>query len=201
MFCFAITGGIGSGKSYLVRLMEAFGIPAYIADIRAKELYKTDSLLLRRLIRLLGKDIIHNGELRRDVMAAKIFSNQKLLSKVNDIVHPAVLRDFINWRSAKEKEGYGAIIFESAIFLESPLFHFIADKVIVVCAPEDVRIKRVIKRDNMPEELVRERIARQWSDERRKLMADFIIFADGKKAIMPQIIEVFNKSGIKPALK
>ncbi|PKP42073.1 MAG: dephospho-CoA kinase [Bacteroidetes bacterium HGW-Bacteroidetes-10] len=201
MFCFAITGGIGSGKSYLVRLMEAFGIPAYIADIRAKELYKTDSLLLRRLIRLLGKDIIHNGELRRDVMAAKIFSNQKLLSKVNDIVHPAVLRDFINWRSAKEKEGYGAIIFESAIFLESPLFHFIADKVIVVCAPEDVRIKRVIKRDNMPEELVRERIARQWSDERRKLMADFIIFADGKKAIMPQIIEVFNKSGIKPVLK
>jgi dephospho-CoA kinase len=201
MFCFAITGGIGSGKSYLVRLMEAFGIPAYIADIRAKELYKTDSLLLRRLIGLLGKDIIHNGELRRDVMAAKIFSNQKLLSKVNDIVHPAVLRDFINWRSAKEKEGYGAIIFESAIFLESPLFHFIADKVIVVCAPEDVRIKRVIKRDNMPEELVRERIARQWSDERRKLMADFIIFADGKKAIMPQIIEVFNKSGIKPVLK
>lgn len=201
MFCFAVTGGIGSGKSYLVRLMEAFGIPAYIADIRAKDLYKTDSVLLGRLVKLLGKEILHNGEIRREVMAAKIFSNQKILSKVNELVHPAVLSDFMNWRSIKEREGYTSVIFESAIFLESPLFHFIADRVIVVCAPEDVRIQRVMKRDNMPEELVRERIARQWDDERRKLMADFIIFADGKRAIMPQLIEVFNKSGIKPVLR
>jgi len=201
MFCFAVTGGIGSGKSYLVRLMEAFGIPAYIADIRAKELYKTDSVLLGRLVKLLGNEILHNGELRRDIMAAKIFSNQKLLSRVNEIVHPSVLNDFMNWRTVKEREGFSTVIFESAIFLESPLFHFIADKVIVVCAPEEVRIQRVMKRDNVSEELVRERIARQWNDEKRQLMADFIIFADGKRAIMPQIIEVFNKSGIKPVLR
>ncbi|EKD32472.1 MAG: hypothetical protein ACD_77C00088G0007 [uncultured bacterium] len=197
MICLAITGGIGSGKSYVVRLMESFGLPAYIADVRAKALYKTDAALLDNLVKLLGPEIIVNGELQKEVMASKIFKNKVILRKVNKIVHPRVMSDFLLWRDARKSEGFKTILFESAIFLETPQFHDIADKVIVVVAPESVRISRVTKRDSIGEDLVRERIAKQWSDEDRIKMSDFVIFADGKRAIMPQILKIFETIGIK----
>jgi dephospho-CoA kinase len=196
MFCLAITGGIGSGKSYVVRLMEAFGFPAYIADIMAKGLYKSDNNLMNTLVNLLGPEIVVNGELQKEVMASKIFRDKEILLEVNKIVHPLVMKDFLSWRESKNSEGFNTILFESAIFFETPEFHDIADKVIVVVAPESVRISRVMKRDSISEQLVRERIAKQWSDEDRIKMADFIIFADGKRAIMPQIIKIFEATGI-----
>ena len=200
MFCFAVTGGIGSGKSYLIRLMSSLGLPAYIADFRAKELYRTNVQLVKNLATLLGDEILSEDGIRKDVMASKIFSNPQLLEKVNSIVHPEVLRDFFKWRDSMVIEGHPAVIYESAIFLESPRFRSIADKVIVVVASEEERIKRVMKRDSISEEHVRERMSRQWSDEKRVKMADFVIFADGKRAIMPQVIEILNQTGIKPTI-
>ncbi len=200
MFCFAVTGGIGSGKSYLVRLMSALGIPAYIADIRAKELYSTNRLLVTKLANLLGDDILSENGVRRDIMASKIFSDPSLLVRVNNIVHPEVLKDFFLWRESMEADGHKAVIYESAIFLETPGFRGIADKIIVVVAPEEERIRRVIKRDSITEEQVRARMERQWSDEERIRMADFIIFADGKRAILPQLMEIFNQTGFKPEI-
>jgi dephospho-CoA kinase len=200
MFCFAVTGGIGSGKSYLVRLISSLGLPAYIADIRAKELYKTNMRLVESLANLLGRDILSEDGIRRDVMASKIFSNPDLLRMVNNLVHPEVLNDFCIWRDQMDKEGHKAVIYESAIFLETKRFHVIADKVIVVVAPEEERIRRVMKRDSISEEAVRERMSRQWSDDKRIKMADFVIFADGKRAIMPQVMRIFNQTGIKPEI-
>ncbi|MDD2490814.1 MAG: dephospho-CoA kinase [Bacteroidales bacterium] len=200
MFCFAVTGGIGSGKSYLVRLMSSLGLPAYIADYRAKELYKTNRTLVNNLANLLGKEILSDDGIRKDIMAAKIFSNPDLLEQVNSIVHPEVLNDFYQWRGLMKSEGYDTVIYESAIFLETPRFHRIADKVIVVVAPEDERVRRVIKRDSLSEVSVRERMSRQWSDEKRLKMADFVIFADGKRAILPQVMEILNQTGIKPEI-
>ncbi len=200
MFCFAVTGGIGSGKSYLIRLMSSLGLPAYIADFRAKELYRTNIQLVKNLATLLGDEILSEDGIRKDVMASKIFSNPQLLEKVNSIVHPEVLRDFFKWRDSMVIEGHPAVIYESAIFLESPRFRSIADKVIVVVAPEEERIRRVMKRDSISEEHVRERMSRQWSDEKRVKMADFVIFADGKRAIMPQVMEILNQTGIKPTI-
>ena len=200
MFCFAVTGGIGSGKSYLVRLMSALGIPAYIADIRAKELYNTNRLLVTKLANLLGDDILSENGVRRDIMASKIFSDPSLLERVNNIVHPEVLKDFFLWRESIKAAGHKAVIYESAIFLETPGFRGIADKIIVVVAPEEERIRRVIKRDSITEEQVRARMERQWSDEERIRMADFIIFADGKRAILPQLMEIFNQTGFKPEI-
>ena len=200
MFCFAVTGGIGSGKSYLIRLMSSLGLPAYIADFRAKELYRTNVQLVKNLATLLGDEILSEDGIRKDVMASKIFSNPQLLEKVNSIVHPEVLRDFFKWRDRMVIEGHPAVIYESAIFLESPRFRSIADKVIVVVAPEEERIRRVMKRDSISEEHVRERMSRQWSDEKRVKMADFVIFADGKRAIMPQVMEILNQTGIKPTI-
>ncbi len=192
MFCFACTGGIGSGKSYTVRIFSALGIPAYVADEKAKQLYDIDKSLIWRLCDLLGDDIVVDGVLQKRVMATKIFSDKKLLKKVNAIVHPRLLEDFYQWRDEREKEGKDMIIYESAIFLETPLFHHIADKVIVLTAPEEVRIKRVIKRDKVEEYQVRQRISKQWSDEKRLGMADFIIFADGKRAVLPQILNIIE---------
>lgn len=192
MFCFACTGGIGSGKSYSVRIFTALGIPAYVADIRAKQLYDIDKTLIWRLCELLGNEIYVDGVLQRQVMASKIFSDKKMLKKVNAIVHPRLLEDFYQWREERIKEGKEMIIYESAIFLETPIFHHIADKIIVVTAPEEVRIKRVMKRDNLQEYQVRQRISKQWSDEKRLSMADFIIFADGKRAVLPQILNIIE---------
>lgn len=191
--CIVCTGGIGSGKSYVARIFSGLGIPVYIADERAKELYMRDSLLLKELVNLLGNDILEEGRLNKEVMASKIFPNPALLNKVNDIVHPRVLNDFKLWQKKEEERGAGVVVFESAIFIESPVFHHIADKILVVSAPVNERIIRVIKRDKMSEQQVRERIARQLTDEQLFQRADFIIFADGKRAVLPQVLSLLNE--------
>ena len=197
MVCLVCTGGIGSGKSYALRVITRLGIPSYIADNRAKELYYTDKVLLRELIELLGDEIAPQGVIRRDIMAAKIFPNPELLTKVNEIVHPRVLADFEAWKIARGEDGADIVVFESAIFFESPVFHHIADKVMVVTAPEEVRIQRVIKRDKVSRELVTERIQRQCSEKERLERADFIVYTDGKRAVLPQILQVLNQMNIK----
>jgi len=163
-----------------------------MADEKAKELYVKDKSLLWRLSDLLGSEIVVDGVLQKSVMAAKIFSDKRLLRRVNAIVHPRLLEDFYEWREEREKEGKDMIIYESAIFLETPIFHHIADKVIVVTAPEEVRIKRVMKRDKVQEYQVRQRINKQLSEEKRLGIADFIIFADGKRAVLPQILNIID---------
>lgn len=193
MICLVCTGGIGSGKSYAIKVFKALGVPSYIADQRAKELYETDSVLLGELVSLLGKGIITDGRLDKRAMALRIFPNPNLLKKVNEIVHPRVLSDFVIWRDNQKSLGEEVVVFESAIFFETPIFHGIEDKVIVVTAPEEVRIKRVMKRDGITEDEVRERMSRQCSDEERAKGADFIIYTDGKKAVLPQIVEVLNR--------
>jgi dephospho-CoA kinase len=192
MICLVCTGGIGSGKSYAIKVFKALGVPSYIADQRAKELYETDSVLLDELVSLLGKGIIREGRLDKREMALRIFPNPNLLKKVNEIVHPRVLSDFLIWRESQKSIGEEVVVFESAIFFETPIFHGIEDKVIVVTAPEDVRIKRVMKRDGITEDEVRERMSRQCSDEERLKEADFVIYTDGKKAVLPQISEILK---------
>ena len=193
MICLVCTGGIGSGKSYAIKVFKALGVPSYIADQRAKELYETDSSLLGELVNLLGEEIIREGRLDKRAMAMKIFPDPNLLKKVNEIVHPRVLSDFLIWKESQMSLGEEVVVFESAIFFETPIFHGIEDKVIVVIAPEDVRIERVMKRDGITEDEVRERMSRQCSDEERVKGADFIIYTDGIKAVLPQISEILKR--------
>ena len=186
------TGGIGSGKSYVANIFNKMGIPVYDSDNRAKGLYDTDAILREAMVELLGNDIIENGILQRNIIAQKIFTNKSLLLEVEKIVHPAVLRDFCMWKSSFDKESVPFVIMESAILLEKPLVRSCADKVLTVTAPLELRIERVMARDNMKRERVLERMAAQWSDEKRSSMADFIIFADGKRALLPQIMDVYD---------
>ncbi len=176
----------------MIRIFSAIGIPAFIADERVKELYNTDSELLGRLVELLGEEILKDGILQKHIMAKKIFSDRNVLERVNGIVHPRLLEDFYEWRECRRKEGNEIIIYESAIFFETPLFWTVADKVIVVVAPEHIRIGRVMKRDGVSEEQVRARILSQWNDKMRISMADYIIHADGRRAVLPQVLEIVN---------
>ena len=192
------TGGIGSGKSYVSRIFEKLGYPVYFSDDRAKMLYDTDPLLLKQLVELLGGDILSDGKLDRKVMAGKIFGDTSLLRKVEALVHPAVLRDFEKWKEdvctqmESEDKLPAFVIFESAILLETPLVKGCADKVLHVKAPYELRIERVMKRDAATREQVEARIAKQWSDGQRDAMSDFIIFADSKRALLPQIAKVIE---------
>lgn len=190
----ACTGGIGSGKTYVASVFANMGVPVYDSDDRAKLLYSRDPLLLEQMVSLLGEEIIENGVLQRNIVAGKIFNDKVLLTKVEAIIHPAVVRDFNDWKETIVQQGEVTpapfVIFESAIILEKPLVRGIADKILTVSAPLEVRIERVMRRDCVSQERVRERIAAQWDDNKRESMADFIIFADGKRALLPQIIAV-----------
>lgn len=193
------TGGIGSGKSYVSRIFSALGYPVYFSDDRAKLLYDTDRQLLEQMVELLGPEILVGGKLDRGVVASKIFSDAVLLKRVESLVHPAVLRDFQRWKieicNQMEQMGKAPefVLFESAIILETPLVRGCADKILNVVAPYELRIERVMRRDGVTRGQVEARIGKQWSDEQRSAFADFIIFADSKRAVLPQIVEVINK--------
>ena len=170
-----ITGGIGSGKSYVSRwLTTHYAIPVYDCDREAQRLMRGRTLR-RKITALVGEDAYRpDGQLDRARMAAFVFADASHTAAINAIVHPAVKADFRRW--AKRHEGLVAI--ESAILIEAG-FSDVADKVIVVEAPLPLRIQRVIERDNTTEEQVRARIARQITDEERCSAADLIINNDG----------------------
>lgn len=184
-----VSGGIGCGKSYILDVFNALGIPSYDADSRAKRLYDTDADLLASVVEVAGEDVLCDGRLDRKALAAKLFASASLRSRIEALVHPAVMRDFARWRG---EQGTPLAIMESAILLEHPELLVDMDWKVVVTAPMDVRLKRIAARDNATPEQIASRMANQWSDSQRMEMADFVIENDGIKPILPQII-VFLK--------
>lgn len=188
----AVTGGIGSGKTHIVNMFASMGIPVYLTDDRAKGLYDTSAELLASLQSILGDDIVDNGKLRKDLMAQRLFADKSLLERVEGVVHPAVIEDFNNWKIMQEGKRPPFVIIESAIFLEKPLLRPVADKVLVITAPLDLRISRVQRRSNISEEQILERMNHQWSDEERAKYADYIIVSDETKALIPQLVNIYK---------
>ncbi|MDY5023969.1 MAG: dephospho-CoA kinase [Candidatus Egerieousia sp.] len=185
---FAITGGIGSGKSFVCALFSKMGIPVYLSDARTKALYESDRELLASLAQVVGADVIKEGRLDKSLMAKRIFSNQELLLQVEALVHPAVVADFIKW--ADEQERLFAppfVLMESAIVLEKPLVRASVEKVITLTAPMDVRLARIIARDGVGEEEAQRRIAVQWDDSKREALSHYIIVNDGVTPLLPQL--------------
>ena len=192
MVTLVCTGGIGSGKSYCAEIFQNLGVPVYMADSKTKELYLEDPVLQSRLNDLLGMDIVIDGALQSEAIAAVIFSDRGILDKVNALVHPTVLEDFCKWRDDRWEEGYDIVMIESAIYFETPVFEGTADKVIVVIAPLEVRIERIMKRNSITKEMVMERIEKQMNDQERAKKADYTIYADGDKAVLPQIMAILK---------
>ncbi len=189
MIKIGLTGGIGSGKSYVAKKFEALGIPVYYADARAKILMYRSPSLKSEIKNLLGKEAYHNnGRLNRPVVAQKIFNDKKLLKKLNGIVHPAVYHDFVAWADL-QKAPY--VLEESAIIFESKI-QARFDKVILVTADKALRIQRVVKRDRTNPEQIKSRMKNQLSDEKKIPLADFVIYNNGDN-LDEEILDIHNQ--------
>jgi len=176
MIRLGITGGIGSGKSYVSHLLNIhFGIPVYECDTEAKRLNNEDPLIREALIRLVGPEVYDKDGLVKPVLAEYLFANSENAFHVNSIIHPAVGRDFLRWCKEQDAEIVGM---ESAILFESG-FYANVDKVLFVDAPLEVRIQRAIRRDGLLREQVEARIAQQDSASAKE-QADFVIENDGE---------------------
>ena len=175
MLKIGITGGIGSGKSTICRLFEKLGIPVYYADDRAKWILQHDPVVKKKLIKLLGAEAFFaDGGLNRGYLAGKVFENRPLLQQLNDLVHPAVAVDSKKWFEEQAKEGFRYALKEAALIFESGADKHL-DKVILITAPEKVRIKRVTERDQVTQESVMKRMQNQLTDEEKIKHADYII--------------------------
>jgi dephospho-CoA kinase len=166
-----ITGGIGSGKTTVAKMFAEFGAPVYYADAEAKELTATSPEIREDLIALLGAATFKDGVLDRKYMANKIFNDKELLAKANAIIHPRVAEHFKQWVEAQK---FPYVLKEAAILFESGSYKD-CDITILVTAPEEVRIQRVMKRDNTTRDEVVARMKNQWSDAKKRELADYII--------------------------
>lgn len=191
MTTIGITGGMGSGKSIVAALLTVYGIPVYDADSESKRLLLTSPTIRRGLTDLLGADIYSpdGTTLRRARMASLIFADPNLLARVNAIIHPEVGRDFDAWRARLTTS---VCAMESAILFESG-FDRRANLRLMVYAPEAIRLQRVMARDNATEAAARQRMQRQWPDERKIALSDAVITNDGRAALIPQV-EAFVKA-------
>lgn len=175
-----ITGGIGSGKTFICEKFKAMGIPVYNADERAKFLMENNLDIIYQLKENFGEEIYSNDKLNRKLLASKVFENKEALAVLNAIVHPAVEKDVADWSEANKNQKY--LIKEAALLFETGSYKNL-DKTILVHAPEDERILRVMKRDHSSKEQVLARINNQLSDLEKMEHADFIINNNGKNEV------------------
>ena len=174
----AITGGIGSGKSYVCRLLQRRGIDVYDCDAAAKRLMRCSPDLRQQLTQLIGPDTYIGDQLNKAAVAQFLLSSDDHAHAIDAIVHPAVATDFI--QSGKQW-------MECAILYESG-FDRLVDKVIVVTAPDGVRLQRIMLRDGIPELKARQWIERQWPQELVRSLADYEIVNEGLLPLLPQTV-------------
>ena len=195
------TGGIGSGKSFVVSILQVIGSPAYDCDARAKALYDEDPALLQEVVKRVGQEVLTpEGRLDRKRLAARLFAEPKLREQSEAVVHPAVIRDFERWKAAQEALALESsaqqapfAVLESAILLDHPQYRPLYDKVLVVSAPDELRVQRVMTRDGASREAVLQRMASQWREEQRRAAADFIVENDGEQPLLPQIDSLWKR--------
>jgi len=185
-----ITGGIGSGKSTVCEVFKLLGVPVFEADIVAGKLINSDSEIRNNLIQFYGNEIYNSDKkINREKLANIIFNSDVELEKVNKVVHPAVRKEYMNWFKL-QKTDY--IIHEAAILIESG-FYKMMDFTILVSAPEEIRIERVMRRNNLTRENVISRLAKQWPDTEKRKFATLELVNDIKNLLIPQIIEIDKK--------
>ncbi|NNF33701.1 MAG: dephospho-CoA kinase [Saprospiraceae bacterium] len=186
-----ITGGIGSGKTTVCKIFESLNIPVYYADAKAKYLMNHNPALKTRIKEILGKGAYHrNGRLNRPFVAQKIFNNKNLLKAINQAVHPAVHQDSAIWVQGLKDVPYA--LYEAALLVENGSYKSF-NKLIVVAAPEEMRIKRVMKRDKVSKEQVSNRIKNQLPESDKIALADYIINNDETESVDILVKELHHK--------
>jgi len=188
-----ITGGIGSGKTTVCRIFEALGVPVYDADYRAKGLIQNDPSIRKSLVDIFGPEAyLPGGVYNRTFISEIVFRDPAKLAALNAAVHPALEKDSLDWHREKAGEGYPYTLKEAAILVESGGYRLL-DALIVVTAPEDVRIRRVVARDGLQAADVRARIRNQLPEKEKIKLADFLIINDGRRLLLPQVWAVHQK--------
>ena len=191
MLKIGITGNIGRGKTTVSKIFEILGVPVFYADEAAKKVMVEDPILINALKAVFGGESYFNdGSLNRKYIADIVFNNETELAKLNAIVHPAVFRAFDNWLAGIKNAPY--VMKEAALLFESSSYKM-CDKTIMVTAPLELRINRVMQRDNLTRAEVESRNARQFSEEKKIQLADFVIRNDDTELVIPQVIELHKK--------
>lgn len=181
-----VTGGIGSGKSTVCRLFAQRGIAVYDSDSEAKRLMSECTDLRAAVVRRFGADIYPDGTLDRARLAACVFSDAQALADLNALVHPAVLRDFMQWADAQASP---YVVLESAILFEAGLQNCV-DRTVAVLAPAELRVQRSCRRDRCDEAHIRSRMAAQLSDDELCARADFTLVNILESDLEPSVAQL-----------
>ena len=184
-----LTGGIGSGKSTVAAIFEVLGMPVYYADAEAKKMMNEDEAIINTIKKIFGEESYQSGKLNREYISSIVFSNPEKLKELNGIIHPATISGALKWMNQQNspysiKEA--ALIFES--YSEKDL-----DYIIGVTAPEAIRIKRAMLRDNISREKVESRIKEQMNEVEKMNLCNFIINNDETILLIPQVIAIHEQ--------
>ena len=190
MIRIGVTGGIGSGKSLVCRVFSQLGVPVYSADEAAKNLMEHNAEIRKELTVVFGTSAYEGEKLNRSKLAGLIFENPELLAEVNRIVHPRVARDFSNWCSSFTSSPF--VIQESAILFESNSFKLF-DHIVLVTAPEEIRIQRILRRPEMTREKILRIMRNQLPEEEKIVRSHFIINNDETTLILPLILSIYSE--------
>ena len=182
-----ITGGIGSGKSVVSKILSLLDIPIYLSDDEAKRLTATDEAIRRELTDLLGDELYQGGMLNKQMLANFLFASAENAEKINAIIHPQVKQDFRRWCTCHSASQFVAM--ESAILFESG-FDSEVDVVVMVYAPQEVRIQRAMMRDAASRTQIEQRIQHQMDDEVKCSKAHCVLINDDKTALIPQVLQL-----------
>lgn len=180
-----ITGGIGSGKSVVCRLLQLMGVPVYSSDDETKQLMVHDELIRAGLISLLGPEAYQGEALNKPLIAKYLFASADHAATINALIHPRVKQDFRRW--VAEHAGHPIVAIESAILVEAG-FTDVVDRVILVTAPVETRIRRAMQRDAASRQQIEQRVERQMADEERSSTAHHIIQNDDFVPLIPQVL-------------
>jgi dephospho-CoA kinase len=189
MLKIGITGGIGSGKTYICNVLETMGYPVFYADVEAKKLMCHDAKLISEIKQLLGPDAYIGNELNKTYISQAIFHDEKIREQLNKIVHPTVFRAFNEWA---DKKDYSLVFNESAILFETDS-HNRFDKTILITSTLETRIRRIQKRDKLGEKDIKLRMKSQLDDVDKMKLADFIIINEDDTLVLPQLIAVLEQ--------
>lgn len=183
-----VTGGIGSGKTFVCKRLSAKGIPVYNCDDEAKRLMLENGGIRKQLLSLIGDEAYIDGQLNKSAIAEFLFANPDNGRKINSIVHPVVRQDFAEWA---EKHEVPIVAQECALLFEAG-FQDTVDVVIAIHAPLEVRINRAMRRDNATRRQIEARMLQQLDDEEKTRLADYTINNDGKADIDQQIENIIK---------
>lgn len=179
-----VTGGIGSGKTFVCAIFEQLGVPVYNADSRAKWLVNNDPYIRKAIIAAFGEQSFTDNRYNTTFISGIVFNQPKQLALLNSIIHPVVFADWAQF--CKQHSDASIVIKEAAIMLETESKNTV-DQIILVYAPEDIRIKRVMERDGISEADIRKKLKSQMPEEDKLPLVHHVIYNDGSQSVIEQV--------------